>query len=252
MNTLQYHYKIIIAYDGTCYQGWQIQPNGISIQEVIQNTMNIILKNQVKIRGSGRTDTGVHAENQVAHFKYSVEINKEKFLYSINALLPSDIRIKSIEETTEKFHAQHSATGKTYHYHIHLDRVSNPFKQAYSWHLHYPVDVKLMREATICFLGTHDFTSFANESHKGACAKDPIRTLKRIDIIAQDGGIRIEFEGNGFLYKMVRNLTGFLVDIGRGRRFKKEIPSLLAARNRKLASKAAPAAGLFLNTVHYL
>lgn len=251
MNNSDYHYKMTIAYDGTNYQGWQVQPNGISIQEIIQNTMNIILKEKVTIRGSGRTDTGVHAENQVAHFKYFLKLDKSRFLFSLNSLLPSDIRVKLIEDVDPDFHSQHSAVGKTYHYHLHLSPVLCPFKHRYSWHIHKEFDLNKLKAAATCFLGTHDFTSFANESHKGACAKDPVRTLKRIDVVAQDGGIRLEFEGNGFLYKMVRNLTGFLVDVARGRRDASEIPELLKARDRKLASKAAPASGLFLHEVHY-
>jgi tRNA pseudouridine38-40 synthase len=251
MHNHLFHYKIIISYDGTNYKGWQIQPNGVSVQEVIQNTMDVILKEKVVIRGSGRTDTGVHAKAQVAHFKYGFELDSHRFLYSMNSLLPADIRILSIEKTTPDFHAQHSATGKTYHYHIHLNAVFSPFKYKHSWHIHQSLNLAEMEKAAIAFLGTHDFTSFANEAHLGACAKDPVRTLKRLDIIHEEGGIRLEFEGDGFLYKMVRNITGFLVDVGRGRRNASDLQALFAAKNRQLASKAAPACGLFLVTVHY-
>jgi tRNA pseudouridine38-40 synthase len=240
-----------ISYDGTHYNGWQIQPNGIAVQEIIQNVMDVILKEKVVIRGSGRTDTGVHAKGQVAHFKYCCDLDPHRFLFSMNSLLPSDIRILTIEKTTPEFHAQHSAKGKIYHYHIHLNAVFSPFKYKHAWHIHHKLNLIEIEKAAKNFLGTHDFTSFANEAHLGACAKDPVRTLKRLDIVHEDGGIRLEFEGDGFLYKMVRNITGFLVDVGRGRRAAKDVETLFKAKNRQLASKAAPACGLFLVQVHY-
>ncbi len=246
-----YCYKLIIAYDGRNYFGWQIQKNGLSIQEIIQNKMAIILKEKTTIHGSGRTDAKVHAINQTAHFHISYKLDERRFLHSLNALLPKDIRVKSIEEMPEKFHARYLATGKIYHYHIHLDPVSNPFKYHYSWHVHQKLDLEKLKIGAEIFLGTHDFTSFTNETHKGTVSHDPIRTLKRLDVINQDGGIRLEFEGDGFLYKMVRNITGFLVEVAKNKRDASEILDILQAKDRTKAGPAAPPEGLFLMHVLY-
>lgn len=247
----EFNYKMTICYDGTKYAGWQFQLNALSIQEVIQNTLSAILPEKITIHGSGRTDTGVHALKQTAHFKTAHNLEKRRFLFSMNSLLPDDIRIMDIEKVSNDFHARYSATGKTYYYHIHLDPVLCPFNDKYRWHMHQPIDLEKLKEAALYFLGTHDFASFANESHKGAAAKDAVRTIKRIDLIMQDGGFRLEFEGDGFLYKMVRNLTGFLVDVGRGRKNISDIAPLMAAKDRRKLGKTAPAQGLFLVEVHY-
>ncbi|HRD54911.1 MAG TPA: tRNA pseudouridine(38-40) synthase TruA [Parachlamydiaceae bacterium] len=244
-------YKMTIAYEGTNYAGWQVQPNGLSIQEVIETKLQLILKEKVKIRGSGRTDAKVHAKNQVAHFHFSSKIDLKKVIHSLNALLPADIQVKSIEEADENFHAQYSAVKKIYHYHIQTDPFKNPFKWRYSWHMRQKLDLNALAQAAKLFLGTHDFTSFANEADSGSAAHDATRTLMRLDLIEEEGGFRLEFEGDGFLYKMVRNLTGFLIEVARGKRKAAEIPIILAAKDRKKAGPAAPPEGLFLVSVHY-
>lgn len=246
-----YCYKLTIAYDGRNYSGWQIQPNGLSIQEIIQNKIAIILKEKIIVHGSGRTDAKVHAMNQTAHFHISIKIDERRFLHSLNALLPMDIRIKSIEEMPFEFHARYKATGKIYHYHIYLDRVIDPFKYHYRWHVHQKLDLESLRSAAKLFLGTHDFTSFTNETHKGTVVYDSIRTLLRLDVILEDGGIRLEFEGDGFLYKMVRNITGFLVEVAKGKRSSSEISYILQAKDRTKSGPAAPPQGLFLMDVLY-
>jgi tRNA pseudouridine38-40 synthase len=246
-----YNYKLTIAYDGTNYCGWQIQPNGVTIQETIQKALAIILRENIKIIGSGRTDTGVHASGQVAHFKYHQKINLRSFKHSLNGLLPLDIRVKEILEVPINFHAQYSAMGKIYHYHLHLDPVLNPFSRLYSTHVYTKIDMNLFKQAALLFLGTHDFTSFANEAHTGVAAHDPIRTLTRLDIVPVDGGFRLEFEGNGFLYKMVRNIVGTLLEVGTGKIKIDQIPLIFEAKDRRLAGRAAPPQGLFLVKVHY-
>lgn len=245
-------YKMIIAYDGTNYCGFQVQPNGITIQQVIQDKMQIILRKQVSIRGSGRTDAGVHAEFQVAHFHFSKKLDIERFHYSLNGLLPKDIRIKSIEEAPLSFHAQYSAITKTYHYHLHLDKIADPHHYNYHWHIYEKLDLQELKRAAKLFIGTHDFTSFANEPCRGSAAKDAVRTLLRIDLVEQKGGIRLEFEADGFLYKMVRNIVGFLVEVAKGKRSASEIPAILAAKDRTKAGPAAMPQGLFLMEVQYL
>lgn len=243
------NHKIVIAYEGTNYCGWQIQPNGVSIQELIQKNLSLILRQEIKITGSGRTDAGVHAMGQVAHFR-SDEPATQKTLFSLNSLLPPDIRVLSLEHASDDFHAQYSATGKIYHYHLHLDKVRNPFNRAYSWHVPY-ANVERLEQATRYFLGTHDFTSFANEAHTGVAAHDPVRTIQRIDVVPQEGGVRLEFEADGFLYKMVRNITGTLVEASSGQIQLEQITSIINSKDRRKAGMAAPPQGLFLMKVHY-
>lgn len=245
-------YKMLIAYDGTAYSGWQVQPNGTSVQQLIHRALKLILKSEeITITGSGRTDAGVHAKGQVAHFRHEKAFDLHRLLGSLNGLLPPDIRIRAIEPAPASFHARYSAIGKEYHYYLHLDRVADPFQRLYKWHIHYPVDEELLFEACYELIGTHDFTSFANEAHSGAAAHNPIRTLYRADAISVEGGLRLEFEGNGFLYKMVRNMVGALVEIGAKKRPLSDIRAIFEAKDRRRAGQSAPPHGLFLMRVDY-
>lgn len=246
-----YNYKLVIAYDGTRYSGWQIQSNATTIQETIQKAITIILRENVKIIGSGRTDTGVHALGQVAHFKSPQKLNLRAFQHSLNGLLPLDIRIKEVLDVPIDFHSQYSAKGKIYHYLLHLGPVLSPFCRLYSTHIPTKIDLSLLQQAALLFLGTHDFTSFANEAHTGVAAHDPVRTLMRLDIIPIEGGIRLEFEGDGFLYKMVRNIVGTLLEVAANKIPISQIPAIFKAKDRRLAGRAAPPHGLFLVKVHY-
>jgi tRNA pseudouridine38-40 synthase len=246
-----YSYKLTIAYDGTKYSGWQIQPNASSIQEILQNVLKTLLRHQVTLIGSGRTDAGVHAYGQVAHFKHTELLDLNRLQFSLNGLLLRDIRVKQIELVPLDFHAQYSAIAKEYHYHLYLDRVMDPFQRLYCWHVHSRVNVSLLIQATACFLGTHNFTSFANEAHAGSAASDPVRTLYRLDVKQVEGGVTLEFEGDGFLYKMVRNIVGTLVEVASAKRPIEDIPIIFEAKDRRRAGKAAPPQGLFLMRVVY-
>ncbi len=244
-------YKLLIAYDGTRYGGWQIQLNSVSIQALIEDALKIALRKETAVHASGRTDAGVHAKGQVAHFVTDAAVDLGLLLRSLNGILPDDIRILSVEEADPNFHARYSAVSKEYHYHIHLDWALDPFKRLYAYHHPYPLDIPLMQQASQAFIGTHDFTSFANEASKGSAAKNPVRTLTRLDFIPEPGGLRLEFEGNGFLYKMVRNITGTLLDVGRKKISPSAIPSLFDKKDRRQMSSAAPPQGLFLIKVNY-
>jgi tRNA pseudouridine38-40 synthase len=246
-----YKYKLLISYDGTNYAGWQIQPNACSIQEVLQEKIQVILQEDVKIIGSGRTDTGVHALGQVAHFQSKHDLNLYRFQGSLNGLLPQDIRIREVETAPEDFQAQYSVKGKIYHYHLCLDQIQSPFKRLYSLHVLEKINLDLIYKAVPYFIGTHDFTSFTNQAHRGSAANDPVRTITRLDIVPEEGGIRLEFEGNGFLYKMVRNIVGTLLEIAEGKREVTDLPKIFEAKDRRLAGKAAPPQGLFLVKVIY-
>lgn len=244
-------YKLVISYDGTRYGGWQVQPNAISIQQTIQEALSTILRTSKQIMGSGRTDAGVHAIGQIAHFSHDQPLDIGKLQLSLNGLLPSDVRICSIEPAEEKFHARFHAVGKIYRYHLHLDPIMSPFKRGYCYHVRHPVDLDLLKKGIDCFVGTRDYSSFTNQASKGSAARNPVRTIKRIDIVKEPGGIYLEFEGNGFLYKMVRNISGTLLDLCKGKISLEELPELFAARDRKKTGRALPPFGLFLVQVHY-
>ncbi len=244
-------YKLTIAYDGTAYSGWQIQNNAVSIQSLLEKALATILRAPTPVFASGRTDAGVHAKAQVAHFTSEVAPDLKRLHLSLNGILPDDIRILSVEKASPDFHARYSAVSKEYHYHLHLERATDPFKRLYAYHDYSPLDLEKMKEAAKYFIGTHDFTTFANEASKGSAAKNPVRTITRLDICHEPGGIRLEFEGDGFLYKMVRNITGTLLDIARGKIRIESIPQLFEAKDRSLAPPAAPSRGLFLVKVNY-
>ncbi len=242
-------YKLTIAYDGTNYCGWQVQENALSIQALIQKALQIAIRHPLDLTGSGRTDAGVHAQGQTAHFDTDLNVDLDRLRISLNALLPSDIRILKIVSVPSHFHARYSAISKIYHYHLHLDPITNPFTYLYRHHVLGPFNLELLKETLPLFLGTHDFTSFANV--KDLSQTDTIRTLKQLDVIEQKEGLRLEFEGDGFLYKMVRNVVGALLDVAAGKLAPNDILSIFAARNRCKASAAAPAKGLFLMEVKY-
>lgn len=244
-------YKILISYDGTNYAGWQVQKNGIAIQPLIQKAIETVIRHPIDLTGSGRTDAGVHALAQVAHFESSENFNPHRFLLSINALLPTQIRVHSIEKVHNQFHARYSATSKIYRYYLHLDPITDPFTRLYSHHVVTPCNVHLLKSAIPYFLGTHDYTSFANQPHRGTASYDPIRTLMRLDILPTPGGICLEFEADGFLYKMVRNITGTLLDIANNNMKAEELPDIFLAKDRKKAGTSAPPQGLFLMEVKY-
>lgn len=244
-------YKLTIAYDGTAYSGWQIQPNGQAIQPLIQNALAIVLRAPTDLTGSGRTDAGVHARGQTAHFDAPHPLDLSRLRLSLNALLPQDIRILQIDPVDPQFHARYDATSKVYHYHLHLDSVVDPFVRCYRHQVYGSCDLDRMKKAIPYFLGTHDFLSFANEPNRGSASRGSVRTLFRLDLIEQKGGVRLEFEGDGFLYKMVRNITGVLLDVSANKLDPEDILAIFAAKDRRKASFAAPPQGLFLMEVKY-
>lgn len=247
----RHNWRLTLMYDGTLYSGWQIQPHANSIQQVIQNALLTRIKEKVTLIGSGRTDAGVHALGQVAHFKTILPLDPASVLKSLNGLIPSDIRIVSIEEVPLTFHAQLSAKTKIYHYHIVTGPIVPPFIRLYAYHHRQPLDIALFQKAAQCFVGTHDFTTFANSASEGSAANNPVKSIYRLDVVPTDYGLRCEFEGNGFLYKMVRNIVGTLTDIAKGTMSLDHIEALFKAKDRKKAPKAAPACGLFLMQVRY-
>ena len=242
-------YKLTISYDGTNYCGWQVQKNALSIQSTIQTAMEIILRHKIDLTGSGRTDAGVHAKGQTAHFDTNNPLNEKTFPLRLNSLLPPDIRVKEIELVPDKFHARYSAKRKEYHYHLHLSKIISPFSALYSHQVPGNFDLELFKKGAKVFVGTHDFTSFANV--KVDSPTNSIRTIYEVNISEIKDGIELIFIGNGFLYKMVRNITGTLLDVAKGKIRVEDLPKILKSKDRKNGGKAAPAKGLFLEKVIY-
>ncbi|MEK6564071.1 MAG: tRNA pseudouridine(38-40) synthase TruA [Candidatus Omnitrophota bacterium] len=258
--------KLIIEYDGTNYSGWQIQnspqsivhsPQKKSIQEVIEKTLQRILREKVKIIGSGRTDSGVHALAQTANFKTNSSLALKKIQKALNSLLPADISIKEVWEADKDFHSRYRAKSKIYRYFILNSEIRSAFLDKHAWHIPYQLDVRLMRKESKALVGRHDFKSFCAS---GSSVKTTVRTIKKISVkealspqlsALSSPAIIIEIEANGFLYNMVRNIVGTLVEIGRGRFKEKDLNRILLARNRKQAGPTAPAQGLFLAEVKY-
>lgn len=242
--------RIVIEYDGTDYCGWQIQPNGISIQEVLENTIAGITQEPVRLTGSGRTDAGVHALNQVANFMTHSSIPCSNLLKGINSLLPCDISVKEVRDVDENFHARYSAKSKAYLYRINNCSVRSALGYRYAWHISESIDIETMDESSRVLVGTHDFSSF--------CASDGdsenhIRTVTSIGISGVAGGsIEVHVEANGFLRYMVRNIVGTLVDIGKRKITADEFRQIFEARDRTKAGITAPPQGLYLKEVKYI
>ena len=239
-------YRMNLSYDGTHYSGWAIQPNSTSIQQLIQEALQTILGRETPIIGSGRTDAGVHARLQVAHFSHPETLNLSSLRYSLNGILPRDIRIHEILPVDEDFHARFSVKKKTYHYY--LSTIQDPFNYRYSHYVYSPLDLDLLKKSLPLVVGTHDFSGFAS---RGCGAKNPVKTLYNLEILPQKGGFCLQFEGDGFLYKMVRNITGTLLEIATHKRPVEDLERILTSKDRAQAGQTAPAQALFLHHVEY-
>jgi tRNA pseudouridine38-40 synthase len=239
--------KLIIAYEGTAYSGWQKTETGPSIEGELQKVLEQVLQHPVKLQAASRTDAGVHAEGQVVNFFTEKEVVLDRLMKSCNGLLPGDIRVLEIEEMPEAFHPTLDAKGKEYHYSVCLTPTQLPFDRRFSWHFVKQVDVELMRKAAAFFIGTHDFSALTNEKQD-----DNVREVYKIEIETAGGQkIRIRVAGNHFLYKMVRNIVGTLVYAGCGMLKIEEVALLLEKGDRTAAGMTAPAHGLSLKKVNY-
>jgi tRNA pseudouridine38-40 synthase len=244
--------KLIVAYDGAPYAGWQSQANGNTIQDHLEAAFERICSERVRVHGAGRTDAGVHALAQCAHVdlparRYGIA----RWISALNGVLPPTIRIMRCQFVAESFHARFSSKSKTYRYRIWNADVLPPFENGRAWHVRNPLDSAAVMAAAQNFCGEHDFASFS--ANRGAPVAETIRTIRRVRVRHSGPRISIEFEGDGFLYKMVRMMTGTLVRIGLGMTAADEIHARLRAP-RKLALRgrdAAPADGLFLIRVRY-
>ena len=244
-------WKCTVAYDGGALAGWQIQPNAETVQSVIEARLAVVFKTHIDITGSGRTDSGVHARGQVFHFDAHWAHDSQKLLTALRIGLPPTIQILTARKVPATFHARFSAKGKIYHYDICHGGFADPFTQAYTWSMARTLDVAAMRKAAKLLVGTHDFRSFTAIPGSGVEKEDTVRTVKRLDITTRGTRLRIAAEGNGFLYKMVRSLTGALVDVGLGRLSPEDIADILASRKRTQRVFTAPPQGLCLVKVFY-
>ena len=241
--------KLTISYDGTAYCGWQVQPNGLSVQQVIEDALFSVTGEKIKITGSGRTDAGVHAKGQVAHFDREQEnIPAEKFSKALNAHLPPDIKILKSERVANGFNACRNAKKKTYEYKFYLAETELPLKERYSVWLDRAPDLSLMKECAQIFVGEHDFKCFCAS---GSSVKTTVRTIYNIDIAEKDGELTFSVCGNGFLYNMVRIIVGTLVGIGEGRIPLENVKKALESGDRTLLGKTLPPKGLTLKKVYY-
>ncbi|GAB4247309.1 MAG: tRNA pseudouridine(38-40) synthase TruA [Deltaproteobacteria bacterium] len=242
--------KLTVAYDGTAYAGWQVQPNGTAVQAVMERVLSRILQEPVRLRAAGRTDSGVHAREQVADFADSGKRDLATIVHGGNALLPADIRILSAVEVPESFDARRDATRKEYRYFLYLSPVDSPFFSRYAWHIEAQVDIGTVREALAHLVGEHDFTSFRGQ---GCTAKSPVRNIVRAEVTRHGipGLHSIDICGTGFLRHMVRNIVGTVVDAGKRKHSAAHVREILLARDRTAAGVNAPPRGLFLWRVSY-
>lgn len=240
--------RIITAYDGTSYVGWQRQPNGVSIQEMLEKALLEVTGETITIHGSGRTDSGVHALAQVAHFDTGVRMASDKFAIALNMHLPSDIRVLYSEECDPAFHSRFSAKKKQYRYRIHVGAHSDVFSRFTALQLHRVPDLALMQSAAKEALGTHDFRAFMST---GTTLDNTVRTLEESNWELEGPFLTYSVTGNGFLYNMVRILVGTMLEIGYGKLPPDAVSKALASKNRTDAGPTAPPCGLTLCRVIY-
>ena len=239
---------MIVAYDGTEYVGWQTQPNGLAVQERIEQAIQETTGEQVTLQGSGRTDSGVHARAQVAHFDTKARMGADKFAFALNTRLPGDIRILYSEECDSTFHARFSAKEKQYRYFVQTGPHADVFARRYALHAYMPLDFEKMQAAAAQVVGEHDFSAFMST---GRQVESAVRRVILSEWEQQGQYLIYRVQGNGFLYNMVRILVGTMLDIGNGRLPENTIAAALASCSRKAAGPTAPPHGLMLWRVQY-
>lgn len=240
--------KLTISYDGTNYCGWQVQPNGITIEEVLNKTLKKLTGEDILVIGASRTDSGVHAMGNVAVFDTETTIPAEKIAVALNQRLPEDIVIVKSEEVADDFHPRYCDCSKTYEYHIINTRTPIPTKRLTNYFVSYVLDIDKMRQAAAYLVGEHDFVSFCNVKTD---VGNTVRTIRALEILTNGEEITIRITGNGFLYNMVRIIVGTLIRVGRGFYEPEKVKEILEAKDRKAAGVTAPAHGLMLMEIIY-
>lgn len=240
--------KFIIEYDGSDFVGWQRQPNGLSVQQVVEEALTQLLGQSARLFSSGRTDAGVHAHGMVAHFQTERSLPLRAFRDGVNRFLPSTVAVQQVEEMSPGFHARFDACGKWYRYSIYLAPVRSPLHARTAWWLKGSLDFTAMKEAAALFVGRHDFGAFRTS---GCAAKTTVRDVFAVDLQCHERLLTIDVKGGGFLRNMVRMMVGTLVEVGQGKRSSKGLADLLAGRDGGGSAHTAPAHGLCLMEVWY-
>lgn len=240
--------KLTIEYDGKDFNGWQKQPNKLNIQGEIERAIEGVTKEKVELYASGRTDAGVHAFGQVANFKTNSSIPINKMATAINSQLKYSIRIKNAEEVDIGFHSRYNCKEKTYAYVINNEEQASAIFRNMEYHFPKKLDVEKMKEAAIYFIGEHDFAAFKSS---GTSSKSSVRTIYNAEVVENNGRIIIKLTGNGFLYNMVRIISGTLLEVGQGTIKPEEIEKIIQEKDRKKAGKTLPPQGLYLVKVEY-
>lgn len=240
--------KIIIEYDGTGYCGWQVQKNGLSVQEVLQKGIENLVKHKIMLSGSSRTDSGVHARGMVANFFTTTSIPERNFPAAINTKIPYDIVVLDAEEVDANFHSRRSSIGKRYSYSIINRREPSAILRNYTAHIPESLDMARMIEASGYFIGSHDFSAFKSA---GSTIINNVRNVRLLNISKQESIIRIDIEADGFLYNMVRIIAGTLIEVGKYKIKPQDILEIIKSGKRERAGKTAPPQGLYLEHVYY-
>lgn len=240
---------LTVAYDGTNYHGWQVQPNGETIEGVLNRCLSELMREDIEVIGASRTDSGVHAMGNIAVFDTQSRIPPEKIAYALNARLPEDIKIQDSKEIDINFHPRHCDSRKTYEYRIYNATFPMPTQRLYSYFTYVPLNVERMREAASYFVGTHDFKSFCSVDTQ---VENTVRQIESVEVLKSDNQIVIRVVGRGFLYNMVRIMAGTLMEVGRGNLSSQDIERILEAKDRAAAGPTAPACGLTLIRYEFL
>ncbi|TAL10262.1 MAG: tRNA pseudouridine(38-40) synthase TruA [Nitrospirae bacterium] len=241
-------FKLTLEYDGTNYHGWQVQPNLPTVQGTLETVISRVAQHKAHVTSAGRTDAGVHALAQVAHFSTTAKLTAEEWLRALNGLLPPDIAVQALEEVPDTFHARYSAKSKLYRYRIFARVQRSALSQSKILHYPYPLDLEAMEVACRALVGTHDFTSFQGAQTDN---ENPVCSVTRLTVDRFGDEVIFEAEANRFLKQMVRNIVGTLLEVGRGKLQAGEIAGILAAKDRTKAGPTAPAHGLYLVKVDY-
>ena len=234
---------LTVAYDGTHYCGWQIQPNGVTVEEVLNRELSKLLGETVRVQGASRTDSGVHAMGNLCIFDTETRIPAEKICYAVNQGLPPDIAVRKSEEVPVHFHPRKCDSVKTYEYTIYNEKLPNPVFRLYSYFFYTPLDVEAMRQGAAALVGEHDFKSFCSA---GSQVETTVRTILDLDVKREGSLIKIRVSGTGFLYNMVRIIAGTLIRVGTGYWTPGTVAEILEKKDRTFAGPKAPAEGLCL------
>ena len=240
---------LTVAYDGTAYHGWQIQPNGETIEGILNRCLSETLGEKIEVIGASRTDSGVHAMGNIAVFDTDSPIPADKISYALNQRLPEDIKIQKSEEVVVDFHPRHCESRKTYEYRIYCAPFPMPVKRLYAHFTYIPMDVERMRQGAVYLVGKHDFKSFCSTE---AQVETTVRQVDSVEVVQEGKEIVIRVAGRGFLYNMVRIIAGTLMEVGRGHIAPEEVKTILEARDRQAAGPTAPACGLTLIKYEFL